>query len=677
MSRNNWVIFNLSIVLSGLVHLIVLYSGRPVLWGFLPAGRQALFWVVPSFTFSTLLAFLALAGKVEFLNRRVDFPARIAVWSGKPGWGRKAGKFILWPLAYAAVVWTGWYLRSNNHFLGDGFARLTEVSEAFKLHINEPLGFFIPQLFYYLCSKLAPASTGAGAYALLYCLLLPIYLWVCWKIAARIAEEGIYRFSVWLLLVFTGSLQLFFGYVENYTLLQFFTAFYIYFGLKQIAGRNRPPLEASLFFLLAAASHLSGVVLAPSLALLWVEFLKKAKHPSLSGSRSLLIGAVSLTLFILLLFLFDTKYLVPISGELKTDYTPYHLFGWVHLLEKLNFIVLASPALIALLVVLVLNPRQIGQVESTRYEFIFWVSAGTAFFTLIFNPVLGIRDWDLMSLPALPLTVFAVLTFKLLFRSRPGFGVSLAALALVCIPHAFTWVWTNFDEGRGIAFLMNSSAADPHRGAGRLQFAFLLSKNGYFEKAIEQYRLVRGEMWEDAVALNLAENFNRLWLPDSVLNIIKPKEPLALGDKGGSMTYSFLLSAYEMKQLPDSAQAVYMRMLQRGISLDNKTRKWLTGILYEVSRKYKYSPALVSHQNDARLILFYLRFAVLDDNQNFLNVLYNHVLQAQLNPAEWNEMIRFAAANGHAERVGKLLSAAETQHPDVRFDLENQGGPGR
>ncbi|MFH1071752.1 MAG: hypothetical protein V1794_19195 [Candidatus Glassbacteria bacterium] len=677
MPRSNWVIFNLSIVLSGLVHLIVLSSGRPALWGFLPAGSRALFWVVPSFTLSTLLAFLALAGKVEFLNRRVDFPARIATWSARPGWSRRAGKFIMWPLAYAAVVWTGWYLRSNNYFLGDGFACWVELTKDFNLKPTEPLGFFIPQLFYRAANEIGIKLGGGEAYALLYSLLLPIYLWVCWKIAARIASGAAYRLSTWLLLVFTGSLQFFFGYVENYTLLQFFTAFYIYFGLEQIAGRDRPPLEASLFFLLAAASHLSGVVLAPSLALLWAAFFKKVKRPSLFGSRSLLIGAVSLALFILLLFLFNTEYLVPLSGELKSGYTPYHLFDRVHLLEKFNFIVLASPVLVALLAVFVLNLRRIGQVESARYEFIFWVSAGTAFFTFIFDPVLGIRDWDLMSLPALPLTVFAVLTFNLLFKSRPGFGVSLAALALVCISHAFTWIWTNFDEPRGVAFLVDSSVADPHRGAGRLQFAYLLSGEKYYPESIGQYRFVTDKIWQNTVALNLADNFIRLWMPDSVLNIIKPKEALELGDKANLMKYSLLISAYEIKQLPDSAQAVYLRMLQRGISLDNETRKWLTGVLYEVSRKYKYSPALVSQPNDARLILFYLRYAVLDDNQNFLNVLYDHVLQAQLSPAEWKEMIRFAAANGHAEQAGKLLNAATTQYPDVRFDLDNRSGPSR
>ncbi len=252
MNRAPYAVLTIASCALALISATVQISGHPTLWGLLPSEPIAMLWVIPGTLACLGILLLALFGREKVL---IEHEYELPRFLGKP----------LFILACLGLMLVAWYLRSHNHFMGDGWAYLKMVKQDFFLREHEPLDFFLHQLIFRGLAAIG-IRDSVYAYSLPHLALLPVYLFVLWKISCLLAVQRLSRISFFLFLCATGAFQLFFGYVESYTLLNLMLALYYYVSLKHI-GRSpdRIPWLPGAILALAMALHLSAAALTPML----------------------------------------------------------------------------------------------------------------------------------------------------------------------------------------------------------------------------------------------------------------------------------------------------------------------------------------------------------------------------------------------------------------------------
>ncbi|MBN2290095.1 MAG: hypothetical protein JXQ83_12235 [Candidatus Glassbacteria bacterium] len=641
----------------------VSFTGWPWAWGLIPLGPGEGAWRLAAGLVCTAVLLARETGERLLLQLKEKLPLI--------GWGKKPRyvKALVWGLLWLTAVFLAWSFRSRNHFMGDGFSLIGSVAKPFYLYGNEPLDFFLHQSFYRL---LAAAGLGDGqqAYAVLHCLLFPFFLLACWKIAVRVDSRGAGRPALWLLFVSTSALQLFCGYVESYTVVQLWLAVYLLYGIRELqTGKSRCPWLPSAIFLLAAATHASAAALFPSLLFLWLEKVRFLRSSRAYGS--LLVIAVSGLLLAAVLFKTGTASLVPLAGRIDGSDYPYRLFEITHLWDKFNFLMLIClPAVIAIPLILA-RLWTVKQAGSPAFFFVFWCAAGCAFFSAVYNPDLGVRDWDLLSLPALPLAVFSGMGLVLLWPADSFPKSFLAALSLTVLVHSLAWVWVNSDLDRGIRFLDRVRLAYFHRGSDRVQLGFQLSEMGYYREANRQYCLTRGEKWRPRADFNLGTNFLELEMPDSTLYYYRNYFEKEMNLEAVQQAYADLAVAYDMLGRPDSAAVLFLNMKEAGLEPEGKQLLWYLNKMALLADRY-YNHEFIKNSGDLDLLVFFLRFYTLARDEKKLDETYRFSLTRHFSKDDWLRLIAFAKVCGHQEYLEKINEAMLQQHPG----LEGKGPSG-
>jgi hypothetical protein len=284
------------------------------------------------------------------------------------------------------------------------------------------------------------------------------------------------------LLTTLGVLQLFFGYIENYSFAAAGILAYLWLGLAVLAGR-RPLWQAATILALTHALHPSTLILAPSLLYLgWQEAQsRRQRNKSLwpvvlwIGAPMLVIGGATFLLMELgghgLTALLttdrpgggDARPFVPL-WTISTRWEHYTMFSWLHLRDLLNQQLLVAPVVWPSLVWIFWIGRRgivedqgdlwrLGKISqspqiSTNLQspsrFLAIAALAYLLFICVWNPDYGgQRDWDLFSLAALPATLWLAL---LLPRVLPEWRALLAGatpLLLLQGLHTLAWIYQN------------------------------------------------------------------------------------------------------------------------------------------------------------------------------------------------------------------------------------------
>ncbi len=285
-----------------------------------------------------------------------------------------------------------------------------------------------------------------------------------------------------------GSMQLFCGYVENYTIITLGILILAWVGLRVLQGQNALWV-ASVTLALTNAFHPSTIVLWP--ALLYLAWQQGWKHGFRRQSREqdhitiyldhllqlimppLIIATTVLTLMELgehglILFLGDDRpgggdhiWFVPLF-ELTTAYQYYTMFSWLHLLDWLNLQFLLSAFGLPLLGFLFMGSQNDKKKKSFKEEetspdtpmpvfpppsyFTFLTLASLAYllFTWVWNADYGLRkDWDLFSPPAFLYTLLAALWLCRSIQSPSRLGQATLIIIAVSALHTGVWIYAN------------------------------------------------------------------------------------------------------------------------------------------------------------------------------------------------------------------------------------------
>ena len=316
---------------------------------------------------------------------------------------------LVW-LAGAALFTAGMLLLpSQNHLLGDGMLRLADAGQT--ITYTEPLDILVHRLIYLL------VGSSLWSYRIVGFVTGLFYLNGI-RLLVRFGMSPIEKAIIALAFLCTATIQFYFGYVESYGLINLFILYYLYFAWKCVK-EERVTAAPAVFFALATMSHLSGAALFPSLVFLYKDRFPRAVKYALP----LAILAVGVVFF----FGHYWRHLVTL---LPNDYSTYSLFSGAHLRDLLCLLLLVSPSFYLAL---------IGKRWEKTTTFTVIALAGTLLFTIMIDPVLGaIRDWDMLSVFALPLAGMIALR-------APRRVIIVVILAVTIVTRIIPWLVFNVE----------------------------------------------------------------------------------------------------------------------------------------------------------------------------------------------------------------------------------------
>lgn len=384
------------------------------------------------------------------------------------------------PFTLLHIVHTRWgdaYILVNAIAYPDPALRLTTTWQA-------PLDVWLHARLWAAGNALAGWTNAWPAYRILSPLAGALYVYGLLRMADSIGHGRSEKLLIAGLLGTLGTMQLFFGYAENYSLAAAGILIFLWFALETLAGR-RPLWQPALALAVTIGLHPSTVVLAPALvyvAWVWGKGRQGDKETGIQGGKAwrsavwqvawpmaLVAGGV-----VLLMALNGTgpaalvstdrpgggdgRLFVPLF-QTTTRWEHYTMFSWAHLVDWLNMQVLTAPVTLgglAIVGVALLAGRlrvdsqagtaKYAEASSDRRALTFLALAAALYwlFTWVWNPDYGgQRDWDLFSLAAIASTL---LLARLLPRALPDRGqLAQAGLMLVAVSamHTAAWIYQN------------------------------------------------------------------------------------------------------------------------------------------------------------------------------------------------------------------------------------------
>lgn len=497
--RQRIVAVALNLAALGLLALHLVASRQPASAGAipLPAEAESAWWgmwfmtMLPDWVVLVAATSVVMSVVVALFFALRPLPPATEAPEKSEGWIFVVAAGLLAAFVFFPIVHTRWgdaYLISTAIAWPDASLRLTHSWQA-------PLDVFLhsqvwlqwgEQILALPWRAIGGLSSDLPDGAVVYRLLSPIAgaIFLTGALGFAFARKLGAAWIPFLLLVSLGTLQLFFGYIENYSFAAAGVMVYLWLGVRVLHGRSSL-WHAATALAITNALHPSTVVLAPSLLalgwLLWrwrnllasADVYGEAQSAQLRRmakerpAASFLRLAAQIVLPMLLvgggLFVWmeasghglsalmetdrpggdDARLFVPL-WEVVSAREHYTMFAWEHLRDFLNEQALTGPILLPALAILWLGGM--GARKKWRGEGLYLLTAalGYLLFIWVWNPDYGgQRDWDLFSLAAIPLAALTAWMGTRVLVHRRLLWAGLGALILLQSLHTAGWIWSN------------------------------------------------------------------------------------------------------------------------------------------------------------------------------------------------------------------------------------------
>ncbi len=320
--------------------------------------------------------------------------------------------------------------RSETHFLGDGYTWLSNIgrAEMLKPKWAEFSSFFLVRAIQQAIGDFS-VSGCRTAFQVISITSGVIAVTASFGISNRLATSIGGKTQVLAAMLFSGSVVLYFGYVEFYPASWATSLLFIYASLWSLHFRKVPWL-AAVILAVSATVHVQILYFVPALAHLFVCRIadprwRRRAYGVLATSGAIAIGAG-----------IAVAYQRPEIGRLflpliegRPSAPDYTLLSLQHFLDILQVCLIVIPGILPLLFRL-----RIKEFRSLSREavFLIWCSAGSLTFLMTYGAAITMaRDWDIMSLTLLgPLLLLAHLSAN---GKRSIQGQTLLSFALVSL----------------------------------------------------------------------------------------------------------------------------------------------------------------------------------------------------------------------------------------------------
>ncbi|MCB1304349.1 MAG: hypothetical protein KDK37_08730 [Leptospiraceae bacterium] len=452
-----------------------------------------------------ILILLPLALPLEPIVRNHPWVQKIESWSRSPYPDRfpftrpTLQSLIVAPILAPILFMALWMVRMRvflppPHGLGDSLLLLEHIP-AHSIQFGY-LGTFdeILALFWrsrlYLWLNQTAAMPAEDAIGIISCLAGALHGTAVFLITSRL--KPVRRVAAFALLFFVPALQLYAGYVENYSLASFFLFLTVVSGVVQLerwkASRPVYPEWPAFFAALGAAHHMVLVFAFPALVLLVLVLASRKEGNYLSvrwrlaASMALRAGSVGLLILGLVWIYFFFIISNPIELHESFAFRPAlypirKLISTTHFLQGLNILVLCAPAAIGLggallpscsiviarIRAMPTRERKNGWFKAflrERWKSLqaYAISYPSEAFSLavflcflghsfIWNPVIGFpADWDLFSFYQAPLHIFLYL--RIFVRDEPFPFLWLRRTLLLTVLPCYFWISRNHEYSK-------------------------------------------------------------------------------------------------------------------------------------------------------------------------------------------------------------------------------------
>lgn len=391
-------------------------------------------------------------------------------------WGVGPIPFIPGPACFALIALLAgllfWLTRLRHLRWGDSYLlsimlSLPDLDLRVIYNWQAPFTVFLHQRLWQYVANPLWGWPVEHVYAAISILCGMVFVYVLLTFTARLGRDPLERAILAGLVLTTGSMQLFFGYVENYTVISLGLLLTLFLGWRALRGEIEPVWPV-LALALTNGFHPSTVFLWPGMWLLcWLCY--KRGYVSLSQGLwqmilpPLLVGGAVLGLMEsgghgLAALLGkdrpgggDGVWFVPlfrIDPEWQ-KYQPYTMFSAAHFIDWLNVHLLISPFGLPLLITLITSYHLLFTIftEPTDRDFALFLSVTAAMYILLtwlWNPDYGGRkDWDLFAPSAFVYTLLAGYLLVRFIKDKKKLAQTGLFLIAVALLHTAAWIYTN------------------------------------------------------------------------------------------------------------------------------------------------------------------------------------------------------------------------------------------
>ena len=366
--------------------------GTPSLWGI-----NHIYFLSPSYVILYLLAFVAMIivsilpdslPQVESSINRIDN------WL----WGeRRAPRLAL--VACCLLLFIIFHARVQ--LLGDSYTWLSVFSrgESYIHKWTEPVSFLLVRQLQSIMGAYT-FQTALQAFQILSYISGVIYFYCVILIIGQVTDNATTRLLGLTSLIFSGTVLLFFGYAEFYSMVWAPVALFIYLSLRWLKT-GRGLWAAIIVYFVALIMHLQALYFLPGVAYLLLRAVENTKARILAR---VVIAASLIGGIILFLWLYGSRIdfeilILPLfHGRPPAD--DYFIFSLPHLLNIINLVFLIFPGALTLAVIWFFYGKK--SLRSPVAAFLASLSAGGLAFLLLFGAGTTMaRDWDIMSLSLL------------------------------------------------------------------------------------------------------------------------------------------------------------------------------------------------------------------------------------------------------------------------------------
>jgi len=378
--------------------------------------------------------------------------------------------FAVVALAFAPLFWLGRIVHTR---WGDAYILVNGIPHPdVRLTYNwqAPLDIFLHAKVWALGQRLFGWTDAMPAYEVLSTVAGVGFVFVlCW-LADGLGRNRTEKLLIFGLVASLGTMQLFFGYIESYTIICVGILVYLWLALRCLQGEGQVSSlgQVSDLSLLWPASvlalthgfHPSTLVLQPSLWYLGWTLWRQGKVRGAVAVAKVLLPSVVVGLGVLALmqagghgldaFLGedfpgggDHRWLVPLLRT-TSRWEHYTMFSWAHLLDVVNEQLLTAPVVLPTLMLIWVFARRRLDWGHHALRFLLLAAGCYLFLTLVWNPDYGgRRDWDLFAPASLPLTLLAAYVLPRALPERVALRAAAWALIAVQVMHTAAWVYQN------------------------------------------------------------------------------------------------------------------------------------------------------------------------------------------------------------------------------------------
>jgi hypothetical protein len=407
-----------------LAHLVTIYWIPQYLWGI---SFYHFFPVEIGWITTFLILVILIPGVGEFLYKRM---AALSVKIKQPL--DRLNQNLLFLLLSLLSLPLFWIFRNRLHLWGDGYFRIKDLPYG-NLHLQEWLDGFIHLAIYWFMTKFTLSWTAELTYTVVSILCGGAFVFVALKLSAFLGKDGFQKVLIFFFLFTLGSVQLFFGYVESYSILQVMLLVYLWFSVRCFAGKSSIyPVLVTL--VISIGLHVTSLIYIPSFLYLLIDRETKPvssgnTEPSSAGklkgrsSKEKMKGRAPLSPLVLVALIIAAgiiiwwvlkvasgleekgkgMFFVPLRATVSY---PFSMFSVGHILEFVNQLLLLSPVGVSLILFFLFfkikskSFRSGGRWDVKTINFLFIAVLFALVYLFVVNFTLGNADWDLRCSPA-------------------------------------------------------------------------------------------------------------------------------------------------------------------------------------------------------------------------------------------------------------------------------------